>query len=83
MCPDGPSLSLPKYWRWTLIWCMRPVKGLQRTTDVLPLKLRRSNSVRHSLPLGDTLHTPILYETTSTGCTHSEQFLDENWGKVG
>lgn len=52
--------DLPKYWRWTRIWCMRPVSGLQRTTLVVPLKPSFSNLVVQSLPFGDTLHTPIL-----------------------
>lgn len=46
---------------------MRPVCGRHSTTLVFPLKDMSSNSVRQSLPLGDTRHTPILKLTTSMG----------------
>ena len=54
------TVFLPRYCRWTLIWCILPVLGLQSTTEVLPLKLSLWKSVWQSLPLLETLHTPIL-----------------------
>lgn len=53
-------MDLPKYCKWTRIWCIRPVSGLHRTTLVLPLCAIFWNVVVQSLPLVDTLQTPIL-----------------------
>lgn len=52
--------SLPKYCKCTLIWCIRPVSGLQSTTLVVPFCDSFWKVVVQSLPFGDTLHTPIL-----------------------
>lgn len=51
---------LPRYCRWTRIWCIRPVSGLHRTTLEWPLKPIFWKVVVQSFPFEDTLQTPIL-----------------------
>lgn len=64
-------MGKPRYWRWTLIWCVRPVRGKHRTTLVFPLKLSLWKTVLHSFPFGSTRHRPILKETTRMGCSQT------------
>jgi len=61
----------PKCCRWTRIWCIRPVSGMQRTMLSPPTRLSRTKVVLQAFPSGDTAHTPTLWLTIRMGSSHT------------